>query len=120
MSNNKQTGNSYEAISDEEPTTTAGHKHPAVAGVLSNTEPPSVSDDSHSAAGSGSDSELESNHSSASRPVSRASSVKSSSGRSNQERLYTRRETPSQQQRHHHTYHHNKHNSNNTGYNRRH
>ena len=117
MPNSKPTGGSYETISDEEPSTTAGHKHPA---VLPNTEPPSVSEDSHSAAGSGSDSELDSNHSSASRPVSRASSVKSSSGRSNQERLFTRRETPSQQQRHHHTYHHNKHNSSNTGYNRRH
>ena len=108
---------SYEQISDEEPSSTAaGFKHQLATGILSISEASNsaVSDNSNS--GSGSDSELESNHSSASRPVSRASSVKSSSSRSNKERLYTRKE-PSSQRSRHHPYHHSKHNS--TGYNSR-
>ena len=108
---------SYEQISDEEPSSTAaGFKHQLAAGMLSISEASNsaVSDNSNS--GSGSDSELESNHSSASRPVSRASSVKSSGSRSNKERLYTRKE-PSSQRSRHHPYHHSKHNS--TGYNSR-
>ena len=111
---------SYEQISDEEPSSTAAvFKHQLTAGMLSISEASNsaVSDNSNS--GSGTDSELESNHSSASRPVSRASSVKSSSSRSNKERLYTRKEpsSSSSQRNRHHPYHHSKHNS--TGYNSR-
>lgn len=106
---------SYEQISDEEPSSTAASfKHQPTS--ISEASNSAVSDNSNS--GSGSDSELESNHSSASRPVSRASSVKSSSSRSNKERLYSRKE-PSSQRIRHHPYHHNKHNSNSTGYNSR-
>ena len=105
---------SYEQISDEEPSSTAaGFKHQLAAGMLSISEASNSAISDNSNSGSGSDSELESNHSSASRPVSRASSVKSSSSRSNKERLYTRKERSSQRSRHH-PYHHSKHNS--TGY----
>lgn len=111
---------SYEQVSDEEPSSTAaGFKHQPTTGMLSISEASNsaVSDNSNS--GSGSESELESNHSSASRPVSRASSVKSSSSRSNKERVYSRKEASSSSQRNrHHPYHHSKHNSS-TGYNSR-
>ena len=110
---------SYEQVSDEEPSSTAaGFKHQPTTGMLSISEASNsaVSDNSNS--GSGSDSELESNHSSASRPVSRASSVKSSTSRSNKDRVYSRKEASSSSQRNrHHPYHHSKHNS--TGYNSR-
>ena len=109
---------SYDHISDEEPSSTAaGFKHQPPIGMLSisETSNSAVSDDSNS--GSASESELESNHSSASRPVSRASSVKSSSSRSNKERVYSRKEPLSSQRNRHHPYHHTKHNS--TAYNSR-
>lgn len=110
---------SYEQVSDEEPSSTAASfKHQSATGMLSISEASNSAISDNSNSGSGSDSELESNHSSASRPVSRASSVKSSSSRSNKERLYARKE-PSSQRNRHHPYHHSKHNSS-TGYSRRH
>ena len=110
---------SYEQVSDEEPSSTAtGFKHQLTTGMLSISEASNSAISDNSNSGSGSDSELESNHSSASRPVSRASSVKSSSSRSNKERVYSRKEPSSSSQRNrHHPYHHSKHNS--TGYNSR-
>ena len=110
---------SYEQVSDEEPSSTAaGFKHQPTTGMLSISEASNSAVSDNSNTGSGSDSELESNHSSASRPVSRASSVKSSSSRSNKDRVYSRKEASSSSQRNrHHPYHHSKHNS--TGYNSR-
>ena len=105
---------SYEQISDEEPSSTAaGFKHQLAAGMLLISEASNSAILDNSNSGSGSDSELESNHNSASRPVSWASSVKSSSSQSNKERLYTRKERSSQWNRHH-PYHHSKHNSTGT------